>query len=91
MTDADREDDVTEETMMLVARVRHRAGEAPTVSQITALALDAASQEPSSDLTAAEIRQIVATAAGKAQQLTFLLGKLAALVPEAGGDTYGQP
>jgi hypothetical protein len=92
MTDADRDDDgVSEETMMLVARVRHRAGEAPSISQITALALDAVGNR-GGDLSEGEIRQLAATALGKAQHITFLLGKLAAMIPDqAEGEAHGQP
>ena len=69
----------SEDTLMLVARVRHRAGEAPTVDQVTALAVEALSGSRG-DLTAAEIRQLATQALHQAQQVSFLLGKLAGMV-----------
>lgn len=67
----------------MAARVRERAAAMLTPHQLAALSADALGTH-GKDMTAAEIRELVTEAITLAQQMAFMLGKLAGL--DGGGD-----
>lgn len=74
-------DDITQETWVMVARVRERATRVPLGADLGSLAVDAA-LAPVRDMTPDEIRRLGATAVDQARQISFLLGKLAGLLDD---------
>jgi hypothetical protein len=81
---AARNDALSEETRMLVARVRERAGKAPGPDELADLLSAAASRR---QMTTPEIRALGEAAISQAVQASYLLGKLAGLL----GDLEGGP
>lgn len=78
--------EVTEETMALVAGVRERAASAPGPEELARLL--AAARERS--VTTDEVARAGAIAIAKAQQVSYMLGRLAGLVgAPAGGGEHG--
>jgi hypothetical protein len=80
--DQDR-DDISDEARLMAARVRERAERLPTAAELAALTMTAGGR----DMSAAEIRQLGTDAIAQAQQVSYLLGKLAGLLDEPAGDT----
>lgn len=78
----DGHDDVSEETLTMVARIRERASHIPTAADLAEMTMAAGAQ----DMSPAEIRQLATKAIDQAQQVSFLLGKLAGLLQEPGGE-----
>jgi hypothetical protein len=72
------DDDVSEETRMLVARVRDRAAHTPGAPQIADMITGAAAE--GRPMTAEEIRDLARDALATAERVTYLLGKLAGLL-----------
>lgn len=66
---------------MFVARVRHRAGEAPTAEELASLTVEALARPPA-EMSAAQIRQLSQQALVQANQVSYLLGKLAGMLGE---------
>jgi hypothetical protein len=79
----EHDDDLTEENRMLVARVRDRAAASPGAAQIAGLMTEAAAK--GGQMSAEEIRGLAREALAQAQQVSFLLGRLAGLLDEEGG------
>lgn len=76
------DDDISGETMEAVARARTRAATALAPGELATLLADAARSADA--LTADDIRALGAAAIRNASQVSFLLGKLAGLLDEAG-------
>jgi hypothetical protein len=73
-------------TMAAAVRARHRAEtELPTPDALAGMAIGAAK---GADMSPAQIRHLAATAIDQAQQISYLLGKLAGLLD---GDREGGP
>ena len=81
------EDDISEETRLMAARVRERAAAMPTAQQLADLSAGAFSKQGEA-MSPAEIRQLVTEAISQSQQMAWLLGKLAGLTGQ--GDPDGQ-
>ena len=75
-------DEVSQEARMVAGRVRERAESFPDAAEIAGLVLD----RNGGDMGAAEIRQLAEDAIRQAQQVSYLLGKLAALLETPDGD-----
>lgn len=75
--------DISEETRMIAARIRERAAAAPSADDLAALLTSGA--PASGDMSPAEIRRLAADAILRAQQISFLLGRLAGLLEEEAG------
>jgi hypothetical protein len=71
-------DDITDEARAAAEHARRRAeDEMPAADTLAGLAVSAAKE---TDMSPAEIRRLAADAISQAQQISYLLGKLAALV-----------
>jgi hypothetical protein len=81
--DREHVDDISEETRVMATQVRLRAAHALLGAGLAGLAADALAT-PQRDMSAGEIRDLAATAMEQAQQVSYLLGKLAGL--EDGGE-----
>jgi hypothetical protein len=77
------DEDISEEARLLAERVRERAAEMPSAADLAGIAADALTSNGSA-MTPEEIRKLAAEALTKAQQVSFLLGKLAGLLDEPG-------
>jgi hypothetical protein len=82
MTGAD--DEISEESRVLAARVRRRAGGMPTEADVAALAASALTTT-GSPMTPAQIRELAAEALAKAQEVSSLLARLGGLLDDPGG------
>jgi hypothetical protein len=78
--------EVSEETRLMADRVRQRAAHLPLGADLGRLAADAL--ERSGDMTAAEIRQLAADTITQAQEAAWLLGRLATLLEDGGGEPH---
>lgn len=72
--------EVSDETRMIAARVRARAAAIPAAAEVTRLAFTA------HEMTPAQVRELAAETLTQAQQVSFLLGKLAGLLDDGEGD-----
>jgi hypothetical protein len=72
----------------MAERVRQRAARLPLGADLGRLAADAL--ERSGDMTAAEIRQLAADTITQAQEAAWLLGRLATLLGDGGGEPHDQ-
>jgi hypothetical protein len=79
-------DEVSSEARMMAERVRERAAGMPDAADIAGMAMDA----PRGDMTPAEIRELATEAIQHAERVSFLLGKLAALLGDPAGGPGGQ-
>ncbi len=79
MTGAD--DAISHESRVLAGRVRARAASMLGPDMLAGLAAHAIGR-PDRDMTAAEIRALAADAIAQAQKVSYLLGRLAALLDE---------
>lgn len=70
------DDQISDETRMMAAEVRGRAGEMPTAAEISDLAADVLTAADD-EMTQAQIRAIVREAHANSQRMTYLLGILA--------------
>jgi hypothetical protein len=77
-TDPERADEISADTRMIVAQARLRAAEALMGAGLAGLAADAL-RTPRADMSATEIRDLAVTALERAQQVSYLLGRLAGL------------
>jgi hypothetical protein len=75
--------DISDESRAAAERVRERAAAMPTAADLAGLAADALTS-PGSAMSPAEIRALAAEALTKAQQVSYLLGKLAGLLDDPG-------
>jgi hypothetical protein len=76
-------DDVSDEARMIAAQIRRRAAAAPTADELAALL----TRTPSyTELTPGQIRRLAGDAITQAQQISYLLGKLAGLLEDEAGD-----
>jgi hypothetical protein len=66
---------------MIAARVREQAARGPSPEELARIAADALGVQ-GRDMSAGEIRHLAVTALTQAQQVSYLLGKLAALLEE---------
>ena len=66
----------------MVAAIRQRAAESPDAAEIADLLTSAASQ--GTEMSASEIRALSRDTIAQAQQVSYLLGKLAGLLDDAG-------
>lgn len=78
------DDDITTETRVLVARARERAAMLPAAGQLVHLALSA------NEMTPQQVRDLAATTLEQAQEMSYLLGKLAGLLGDGEGDPRDQ-
>ena len=76
------DDAISEETRMLVARVRDRAAASPGPEELAGLLSAAASRR---QMTGPEIRALGEAAISQAVQASYLLGKLAGLLGDLEG------
>ena len=79
-------DGISEVNRLMAERVRERAARLPLGPDLGRLAADAF--ERSGEMTAAEIRQLAADAITQAQEVSFLLGRLAVLLGDGGGEPH---
>lgn len=79
---------VSEEILLMVARVRAQAASMPTPERLAALA-DEALSTPGQPMSAEEIRQLAASAIAQARQVSHYLNRLADLLGD--GDPGGDP
>ena len=77
------DDEISEETLLLVIHIRERAAQAPGAADLADLLTSAAAK--GDDMSADEIRALARDAIAQAEQVSFLLGKLAGLLDEVGG------
>lgn len=84
MTGDDAE--ISEETRALARQVRDRAAGMPDAADLADMTADALTS-PRSQMSPDEIRRLAAEALTQAQQVAYLLGKLAGLL----GDKPGEP
>jgi hypothetical protein len=78
MTLGGADDPISPDTLAAVARARRRAeDEMPTADTLAGLTVGAARGD---DMSPAEIRFLAANAISQAQQISYLLGRLAELV-----------
>lgn len=79
-------DDISEESRLMAARVRERAGATvPSPADLAAMTADALGK-PGTEMSAAEIRQLAADAIEQAQKVSYLLGQLAGLLDSPAGE-----
>jgi hypothetical protein len=71
------DDGISEETREMVARIRERAALTPGATEIGSLLTSAAAK--GTEMTADEIRALARDALRHAEQVSYLLGKLAGL------------
>lgn len=76
------DDDISDETRQMVARIRQRAASSPGPAEIADLLTSAAAR--GGEMSAEEIRALGRDTIAGAAQVSFLLGKLAGLL-EGGG------
>ena len=81
MTEETGANEISEETRLMVARIRERAAASPGAPEIADLMATA----PAGDMSTADIRALGRDTLVLAAQVSFLLGKLAALTGEEGG------
>jgi hypothetical protein len=81
------EDEISEETRLMAARVRERAAGMPTAQQLADLSASAFTKQ-GEGMSPAQIRELVTEAITQSQRMAWLLGKLAGLDGE--GDPDGQ-
>ena len=79
MTQEAAGDDVSQETRMLVARARQQAAGLPDSSAIAGMAFTAI-RGGNPDLTIREIHDLAVHAISQANQVSFLLGRLAGIL-----------
>lgn len=77
----DGNDDITEEARLMVARVRAAVTGVPLGGDLATLAVDAL-RAPGRDMTPEEIRHLAADAMDQANQISYLLGKLAGILDD---------
>jgi hypothetical protein len=75
------DDDISDETRRMVARTRARAAASPTPGELADL-LTAASVTRAPEMTAEQIRVLSRDTLAQAQQVSYLLGKLAGLLED---------
>ena len=75
-------DEISEETRQMVAAIRRRAEESPGSAELADLLASAAAR--GTEMTAEEIRALSRDTLAQAQQISYLLGKLAGLLDEEG-------
>lgn len=75
---------ITDEVLIMVARVRERAAHMPGAAEIAGMAMDA----PGGDMTPAQIRALATQTIRQAEQVSFLLGRLAGLLDQ---EDAGEP
>lgn len=73
-------DEISDETRRMVAAIRERAAQSPGSAEIADLLTAAAARGP--EMSAGEIRALGRDTLNLADQVSFLLGKLAALTGE---------
>ena len=83
MTEETGANEISEETRLMVARIRERAAASPGAPEIADLT--AAASAGAGDMSVADIRALGRDTLVLAGQVSFLLGKLAALAGEEGG------
>jgi beta-glucosidase-like glycosyl hydrolase len=83
MTGAPGDDDISEETRHMVSRIRERAAATPGTPEIADL-IDAAAAR-AGEMSAAEIRALGRDTLILASQVSYLLGRLAAVAGEEAG------
>jgi hypothetical protein len=74
-------ENVSEEARMLAERVRERAASMPTADVLAGMTADALTH--GSAMSPEEMRRLVADALTKAQQVSYLLGRLAGILGDA--------
>ena len=74
------DDEISGGTREMVARIRERAARTPGAAEIGALLTSAAAK--GTEMTAEQIRALGADALRQAEQVSYLLGKLAGLLDE---------
>lgn len=79
--------EISDESRVLADRARRRAEAMPSAADLAAIAADALSNTSRSDMTPDEIRQIAAEALAKAQEVSYLLGRLAGILGDRPGET----
>lgn len=82
-THDDNDGSISEETQLMVFLARRRAADVLFSASLPGLAADAL-QVPAGDMTATEIRGLATSAIEQAQQVSYLLGKLAGMLGEEG-------
>lgn len=80
--DGTADDEVSAEARMMAERVRQRAAGMPDAADIAGMAMDASTR----DMTPAEIRALATQAIRQAEQVSFLLGRLAGLLDTEAGE-----
>jgi hypothetical protein len=80
-------DEISDEARALAARVRGRAAALPAAGDLAGMTADALTSPRSQTLSPDEIRQLAAEALTQAQQVAYLLGKLAVLLCDDPRDT----
>lgn len=83
-TAGNADDGISDEARVMAERVRERAAHLPDAAEIAGMAMDA----PRGGMTQAEVRELATEAIKHAERVSFLLGKLAALL---GSDPAGEP
>ena len=73
-------DAISEETRLMVTRIRERAAHSPGAAEIADLLTSAAAR--GSEMTAEEIRELGRDTLDLASQVSYLLGRLAGLLDE---------
>jgi hypothetical protein len=81
--------EISEEARVLAEHARERAAAMPSPAALASIAAGALSASThGSNMTPAEIRQLAEDALAKAQEVSWLLGRLAGILgPDADGDT----
>jgi len=77
-------DEISDETRDLVTRVRVRAAQSPGAAELASLLTAAGAQAPG--MSAEQIRALGRDTLVLAGQVSYLLGKLAGLLDEEGGE-----
>ena len=76
-------DEISDETRLMVARIRERAAASPGAAEIADVLTSAAAK--GTEMTAEEIRALARAALSHAEQVSYLLGKLAGLTGDEDG------
>ena len=79
---------VSEETRLMAERILEQAATFPTPERLAAMAAEAL-RTPGRDMSAEEIRELAASAITQAQQVSYYLKRLAALLDEPAGEGRG--
>ena len=74
------DDEISEETLQMVIRIRERAAQIPNAADLADLLTATAMK--SDVMSADQIRALAQNAVAQAEQVSFLLGKLAGLLDE---------